>query len=285
MNRKEFVQSHGADCKNWNWSWSFVNHRERFVIFGMWQSEQKNRLGCILRKNWEISAKGRKNNGYGQALEHIRLIEAEGYRLQTFPMRGVARNPQEGELSPAAIAEFTPELSEGRLVVLADGWYVDVDQDVYETIAEVIDSDDPDSGFREGAMFTVVVNGYERNADARKACLRHHGLSCKVCDVNFGNTYGALGEGYIHVHHIKPIHKCGGEYIVDPIEDLIPVCANCHAMLHRRSEPLTVDELKAILSAQRANAAARKSHTADDLGGVDSRRHDHAGNGTACESA
>ncbi|MQX44879.1 hypothetical protein GHK58_33290 [Sinorhizobium meliloti] len=91
MNRKEFVQSHGADCKNWNWSWSFVNHSERFVIFGVWQSEQENRLGCILRKNWEISAKGRKNNGYGQALEHIPISgstvtsQHRGFRRSLIP--------------------------------------------------------------------------------------------------------------------------------------------------------------------------------------------------------
>ncbi|MGH0218501.1 hypothetical protein NKY68_00245 [Sinorhizobium meliloti] len=194
MNRKEFVQSHGADCKNWNWSWSFVNHSERFVIFGVWQSEQENRLGCILRKNWEISAKGRKNNGYGQALEHIRLIEDDGYRLQTFPMRGVARNPQDGELSPAAIAEFTPELSEGRLVVLADGWYVAADHEVYETIADIIDADDAVSSFQEGAMFTVFVNGYERSPEARKACLRHHGLSCKCAMSTSAKRMVLLGK-------------------------------------------------------------------------------------------
>ena len=72
-----------------------------------------------------------------------------------------------------------------------------------------------------------------------------------ACKVNFGAVYGALGEGYIHVHHIKPIHLCGGEYKVDPINDLIPVCANCHAMIHRRRTPLTIDELRGILEAQR----------------------------------
>lgn len=261
MNRKAFIQAHGADCRNWNWSWSFVNHSERFVIFGMWQDAQKKWLGLILHKGWEISKKGRKNNGYGQAIEHIRLVEEAGYRLRTFTMVGVPRNPQEGEFSAAAIAEFTPELTEGRLIALTDGWYVAAVDDDYETIAEIIDAGDALGGFQEGAKFTVTVNAYERSTEARKACLEHYGLSCKACDVNFGYVYGALGEGYIHVHHIKPIHQCGGEYILDPIKDLIPVCANCHAMLHRRSEPLTVAELRAILGTQRQKIDGRTGLT------------------------
>ncbi|MBZ6758337.1 HNH endonuclease, partial [Klebsiella grimontii] len=26
MNRKQFIQSRGATCRNWTWSWSFINH-------------------------------------------------------------------------------------------------------------------------------------------------------------------------------------------------------------------------------------------------------------------
>jgi 5-methylcytosine-specific restriction protein A len=137
------------------------------------------------------------------------------------------------------------------LVVLADGWHVSSLVDAYETIAEVVDLDESPMSYLEGAVSSVLVNAYERNQDARRACISHFGVSCRVCDVNFGAVYGSLGEGYIHVHHIKPIHLCGGEYEVDPIKDLIPVCANCHAMIHRRRIPLTVDELRGILKAHR----------------------------------
>lgn len=34
--RKAFIKSEGATCKNWTWSWSFVNHQERKIIFGAW---------------------------------------------------------------------------------------------------------------------------------------------------------------------------------------------------------------------------------------------------------
>ncbi|TAY81990.1 HNH endonuclease [Rhizobium ruizarguesonis] len=251
MNRKQFIRSHGADCKNWTWSWSFVNHSSRFVIFGLWQDKKAGTLGLILDTDWKYLA-GRKQSGYTQAVEHLRLVEDQNYGIYTFPMKGTPRYADRGENSPASIAEFIPELTEGRLVTLSEKWYVASLADGYETIAEVLDPEQMPDHFVEGAASTVLVNVYERNPEARKACLRHYGLNCRACGMSFGNLYGALGDGYIHVHHIKPIHLCGGNYVVDPIKDLIPVCANCHAMLHRRTDPLSIDDLKGILTRKHA---------------------------------
>ena len=61
---------------------------------------------------------------------------------------------------------------------------------------------------------------------------------------DFARVFGALGEGFIHVHHIVPIGKIGKEYKIDPIADLIPVCPNCHAMIHRTEPPLTIEQLR-----------------------------------------
>lgn len=93
---------------------------------------------------------------------------------------------------------------------------------------------------------SVTINSYERNSKARKKCIEHYGISCQVCGMNFEEVYGQLGEGYIHVHHIVPLYKIGEEYEVDPINDLIPVCPNCHAMLHTKinGKPVTISELK-----------------------------------------
>ena len=65
--------------------------------------------------------------------------------------------------------------------------------------------------------------------------------------MDFENTYGAIGAGFIHVHHIKQISEIGEQYEVDPLQDLVPVCPNCHAMLHKRKPPFSVDELRAML--------------------------------------
>ena len=65
--------------------------------------------------------------------------------------------------------------------------------------------------------------------------------------------YGEFGQGFIHVHHIVPISKIGKEYKIDPIKDLVPVCPNCHAMLHRGKDEnvLTIDELKKIIAVKK----------------------------------
>ncbi len=106
----------------------------------------------------------------------------------------------------------------------------------------------------EGALKTIQVNKYERDGTARKKCISHYGETCQVCDFDFKERYGALGEGFIHVHHVVPLADIGEEYQVDPIKDLSPVCPNCHAMLHKRQPPYSVDELKQVLIAAAPNA-------------------------------
>ncbi|MDT9025678.1 HNH endonuclease [Rossellomorea yichunensis] len=98
----------------------------------------------------------------------------------------------------------------------------------------------------EGEQRTIMVNSYERNPLARKQCINHYGAECQVCKMNFEDTYGEVGKEFIHVHHIKPLHEIQKGYQVNPREDLIPVCPNCHAMLHRKVDGvyLTVEELK-----------------------------------------
>lgn len=86
----------------------------------------------------------------------------------------------------------------------------------------------------EGIKKQVTVNKYERSPIARARCIKAHGYSCKVCGFNFKEKYGELGSEFIHVHHITPIHSIGKTYKIDYVNDLIPVCPNCHAMLHKQ---------------------------------------------------
>ncbi len=108
---------------------------------------------------------------------------------------------------------------------------------------------EPGQKYVEGARKQVRVNAYERDPRARQACLKKHGFNCAVCGLNFEARYGALGRGFIHVHHLKPLALVDGEYELDPVADLRPVCPNCHAMLHRREQTLSIEELRAVLEA------------------------------------
>ena len=104
--------------------------------------------------------------------------------------------------------------------------------------------------YTEGAPNQVTQIKYERNPFARKACIDQYGCSCNVCGMNFEQTYGDLGKGFIHVHHLNQLSKIGKQYVVDPIKDLRPVCPNCHAMLHRRSEVISMEALKSMMTSK-----------------------------------
>ncbi len=100
----------------------------------------------------------------------------------------------------------------------------------------------------EGAIKTIKVNAYERNLKARKKCLEIYGYDCKVCGLNFEKRYGLIGRYFIHVHHLIPISTIGEKYKLNPKTDLIPVCPNCHSMLHQNNPPFTLEELKTKLN-------------------------------------
>lgn len=111
-----------------------------------------------------------------------------------------------------------------------------------------VDYPDNSDAFYEGAVMKVLANRYERNIKARHQCIKKHGCKCCVCGCDFSERYGKLGEGFIHVHHLVPIGNIGKEYVLDPVKDLVPVCPNCHYMLHRSNPPMKPDELKKLLN-------------------------------------
>jgi 5-methylcytosine-specific restriction protein A len=101
--------------------------------------------------------------------------------------------------------------------------------------------------YLEGAVKTTTVNAYERDPQARRACIANHGLSCSICGFNFEATYGDIGIGYIVVHHLRPLSEISQEHELDPVWDLRPVCPNCHAMIHSKRPAYTIEEIKARL--------------------------------------
>ena len=110
----------------------------------------------------------------------------------------------------------------------------------YKSPDEIVNPDQ----YPEGAKKKIIVNSYERNPAARKKCIEIHGLNCAVCNINFEEVYGVIGKGFIHVHHVKPLSEIDTNYNVNPETDLVPVCPNCHAMLHRKEYVISIESLK-----------------------------------------
>lgn len=245
MSRRQFIESHGATCANWTWSWSFINAAKKVIIFGAWDTHDEGGRALILTDDWVRSRKGRKLPGYAQSREHVRLIEEEGYQLQTFPMKHASAD-MDDETAPSKIRDFVPKLTARTLVRVGNAWYA-WDGVVPASLPEELG---PDEALVEGAARTVSINAYERNPVARARCIAHHGCMCAVCHFDFAAVYGEIGEGFIHVHHVVPLGEIKQQYEVDPINDLIPVCANCHAMIHSTRPPLKVEQLRLVLSSR-----------------------------------
>ena len=106
----------------------------------------------------------------------------------------------------------------------------------------------------EGGKLLVEVNKYERNPEARHQCLQHWSTDCQVCGVDLKTVYGAVGPRLVQVHHKTPLSVVGEEYEVDPIEDLVPVCPNCHMLIHSNRAALSVEEAGTIVAEQRERA-------------------------------
>lgn len=242
MSRKKFIESQGATCDNFNWSWSFVNAAARTIIFGAWDKHTVDGRTEIFGDDWQFKENGNKRPAFNQSREHIRLIEEEGYQLHTYPIIYSDKKKQLDGTGPSVIGKFIPVLTPKNLVREGGKWYA-VDPPPFPALPDEIGTPER---YVEGATMTVSVNAYERNPLARQACIAHWGCACSVCEFDFGIQFGSLGSNFIHVHHVLPLAEIRQEYQVDPVADLRPVCPNCHAMLHKRHPVLSIEELKAL---------------------------------------
>lgn len=107
--------------------------------------------------------------------------------------------------------------------------------------------------YHEGAERYVHAIRYERDRNGRQKCLDHYGYVCAVCGMDFEKAYGEIGHEFIEVHHIIPLPDRGGDYILDPIKDLRPLCSNCHSMIHRTNPLMTIEKFKELYERNRKN--------------------------------
>lgn len=120
-----------------------------------------------------------------------------------------------------------------------------------QPVEEVGDVTPPAIYDEEGQITYRWSRRYERSTANRALAIELHGRTCRVCGTNFDELYGPIASGYVEIHHLVPVSSMGGPQAVDPRTDLVPLCANCHRMAHRKWPPFTPDELRAYLSRDR----------------------------------
>lgn len=114
---------HGATNRNDRYGWAFVNHEDKVVIFGAWDVNTEPDRALILSMDWERNELGRKQNAFGEAMEYIKLVEKEGYSLQTFPI--ILDEEYDNNLGTgrAKIKDYVEVLSEMSLEVIDGDYY------------------------------------------------------------------------------------------------------------------------------------------------------------------
>ena len=228
-----------TDARGGKWDTGVVEHMGEFLIFANVGTE--GRTGHDYGNRWE---RGRlrwyHRNGSHLGWPSVQRIVERGRRIHVF-----WRESNDAAFEYAGIAAAI-EIADTSPVEIV--WSVAVSR---KQMQPPIQSPEQVVGreYLEGAVHKVLVNAYERDPQARQACIRHYGPACVVCDLDFRERYGPIGAGFIHVHHVIPLSELGRDYKVNPVEDLRPVCPNCHAMLHRRRPPIPSEDLRAALHA------------------------------------
>lgn len=177
--------------------------------------------------------------GFGKARTYVLIYNGKSYDSKAIV--GVACKHQFGRALTSAefsggVATVVAKLTELGFTVIA----LDLNERTASLAEEVPDD------IWEGARRSIAVNAFERSPEARAACIEKHGSSCAICKFDFAAEFGPELQGFIHVHHVVPLATIDRRYKVDPERDLLPVCPNCHAVLHYGGENRTPDQVRAM---------------------------------------
>lgn len=89
----------------------------------------------------------------------------------------------------------------------------------------------------------ILVDSFERDEEARKACIEHHSNNCSVCGFRYDNMFN---EEYLQVHYVAPLQKIQEISSLNPVADLRPICAYCHEVIHSYEPVPSIEEFRAL---------------------------------------
>jgi hypothetical protein len=118
---------------------------------------------------------------------------------------------------------------------------------VIEVSVDLQEDSGADSVYWEGDRSRALHERIERDRRARDECLRLRGNGCAVCGLRLRDRYTGLSREVIEVHHLRPVAMSAGVYQVNPAIDLIPVCPNCHRVIHTTIPPMSAEQARTML--------------------------------------
>jgi len=220
-----------------------------------------------------ISGKNRGIYSIAEILDKPKLIEVDPTLPWVTTKSSKEKNPKEIMVDYGGLRKLEPQILESELIKIPElsnllinltkfpfrlRTNFPVSEAEWNILSKVIEkrtqkkSDEILNGpeyFTEGKEKEIIQTIYERNPKLREMAIKIHGTTCSACGFNFAKKYGKLGEGYIEIHHLVPQseHKIKGESEINPETDLMPLCSNCHRMIHKSEKMLSIEELKKIV--------------------------------------
>lgn len=200
------------------------------------------RLGKALRVTDSVSF--RNENGVYMKLGNFRRWDPD--YVQRGRLGLVKGNKDEGFVW----AEFANDPERLSSVVAAIRGTVDAAEPTNLSV-----NDEDELGIQEaeeGRVLTRLHRLRERSRALvqakKKEVLKKTGrLRCEACGFDFAETYGAIGEGIIDVHHTKPLHTLRpGDRT--KLNELALLCANCHRIVHSTRRWLSVTQVKSLIA-------------------------------------
>lgn len=244
----QFKGKHPSNNPKYCYNWSFEQPGE-FVVACLWHRELEERHGKIFYHR-KPGAYGSDRKGPGVNVTNARAAEflnnlALAYRQQ-LPVKAVL-------VAGDSTKQFDPSKETGvkaRMLDDVDWAVLSFDEATGECYIErgakplfaPVESPDEEASYFEGPLRRAFYMHRHREAKARRDKIRavmnlNRGkLVCEVpeCGFDFQKTYGEIGREYAQVHHLIPLSKSPKEGRSTKLSDLAIVCANCHAMIHRK---------------------------------------------------
>ncbi len=218
-------------------------------------SELIEKLRLIMKPSGEDleMLSSRNDDKFSQKVRNLRAhdaFERTGYAKYSGALRNSAVT-----ISPAGKKHLEDNHEILTYLLTNDFEYADVQKN----LREIESSErkklifDENIVIQEGVKKVSQVKKYERSAKLRDYAISYFTkcghISCDCCSFDFENFYGKdLGKGFIEIHHKKPVFKYEDidiqQTLKDAIENLMPVCSNCHRMIHRnRQNPIEISYL------------------------------------------
>ncbi|WP_235851995.1 HNH endonuclease [Niallia nealsonii] len=220
------------------------------------RSREYNNATAELRSKvvYEYLFHGRSHRWIDEYVIGLNPSESRGYQamgiLHYIGLKSKHKGFFEKSNLDDALVEIKRQSSDFKLLI-ENLDYVNQAKKIESKLASDIDAEqsEEDGYYKDGAIKYYHGKRYERNPVNRRKAIEIHGLDCKVCGFNFEKNYGKRGADFIEIHHLNQLSTLEEETIVNPETDLIPLCSNCHRMIHRKKDVvLTVEELKEIMA-------------------------------------